>query len=112
MKILAGLAVLLAFFHVLWTGGMAARSYWQMSDVVDRAFELEERGRLGAPGLRQAVLHGATEVGVPLAAEDIVVVDQAGGLAVRLRWTWPIVSWQGTQVLQVPLTLERARLAR
>jgi len=112
VKVLGGLAVLLLFFYVVWTGGMAARSYRQMSEVVDRAFELQERGRLGAPGVRQVVLEGATEVSVPIAAEDVVVTDDAGQLMVRLRWTWPVVSWQGEQVLRVPLSLERARARR
>jgi hypothetical protein len=109
VKLLGGLALLLGFLYVFWTGGMAVRSYWQMSDVVDRAFELQERARAGAAAVRRVIVEGAAEAGVPIAADDVEVTEDGGVLAVRLHWSWPVVSWQGEHIVRVPLSLERTK---
>jgi hypothetical protein len=36
-----------------------------------------------------------------------VAADERG-LSVQLRWTWPIVTYQGTTWVEVPLSLERS----
>jgi hypothetical protein len=109
VKALGGVGLLLVFLYMFWTGGMAVRSYWQMSDVVDRAFELQERSRSGVPAVHRAVIDGAAEAGVPILADDVEVREEGSVLAVRLRWSWPIVSWQGEQIVRLPLSMERSK---
>lgn len=107
MKHIAGVLLVLGFFYAFYCGTMALWSYFEMSDIVDRAVENHARG---GPGLvRDAIVRGAAESGVPITADAVVVAEsgEPQALHVRLRWAWPVWNYQGTDVLQIPLSLER-----
>jgi hypothetical protein len=107
MSYLTGLLGALAFFYAFYCGTMALWSYFEMADIVDRA--VEDHARAGPVLVREAIVKGAATSGVPVAG-DAVLVSESGerrGLRVQLRWSWPVIHYQGQDVLQIPLSLER-----
>jgi hypothetical protein len=105
VRALTGVGLLIGFFYLFWTGGMALRSYWHLSSVVDQALE---RARGGAAPVRAVILRGAADSGVPIAPGDVVVDEDRDRVSVQLRWAWPVVSWQGEPIVRIPLSLRRS----
>lgn len=106
MKALTAVLVAVGCFYLLWCGAMALRSYWHLSDVVDAA--IEQSGRGGPVLVRDAILKGAAQWEVPIDADNVVVGEDERGFAVHLRWTWPVITWRGAEVLQIPLSMDRS----
>jgi hypothetical protein len=106
LKVIVLLLVVVVFFYAFYNGAAAVWSYMELSGVVDRA--LEERGRAGAVAVRDAIVQGAGEAGVPLREPNVHVSEEAGVYSVRVQWTWPVFSYQGKDVLEIPLSLSRS----
>jgi hypothetical protein len=106
MRTLAAVLLAVACFYAFWCGAMAVRSYWHLSDIVDMA--LEQSGKVGAVTVRETILKGAAQWEVPIDADDIVVAEDGQALSVRIKWTWPVITYKGDDVLQIPLSLERS----
>jgi hypothetical protein len=106
VKALVYLLLLVAFFWAFYTGAMAVRSYWQMSEVVEGA--LDRGARAGPIAVRDTILRGAAEAEVPLADSDVMVSEESRVLFVKLRWAWPVIAWQGEQIVQIPFSIERS----
>jgi hypothetical protein len=106
VKLIGLLFLAVAFFYAFYSGAGAIWSYFELSSVVDRA--LEERGRAGAPAMRDAILQSAGRAGVPVRAQDVVVSEEDGIYSIHIRWTWPVITYQGKDVLEIPLSLQRS----
>lgn len=106
MKLVVLLLVVVVFFYAFYNGAAAIMSYMELSGVVDRA--LEERGRSGAVAVRDAIVQGAGQAGVELREPNVLVSEEGGVYSVRVQWTWPVLSYQGKDVLEIPLSLTRS----
>jgi hypothetical protein len=106
VKVVAFLLVVVVFFYAFYNGAAAIWSYMELSAVVDRA--LEDRGRAGAVAVHEAIVHGAGQAGVPLRETNVLVSEEAGVYSVRVHWTWPVLTYQGKDVLEIPISLSRS----
>lgn len=104
MKGLFVLLLILAFFYVFYCGAMSIWSYLALSDIVERA--VLEHGKVAGP-VRNYIVRGAAESGVPIQERNIVVTSDERSLSVNLRWSFPVVKYHGEDVLEIPLSLER-----
>jgi hypothetical protein len=95
-----------AFAWAFYTGAMAARSYWQVSDVVDSA--LERGGRSGPGAVRDLIVRGAADAEVPVDPANVEVTHESRIFQVKVRWYWPVITWRGDQLVNVPLSMERS----
>lgn len=105
MKALALLAVALGCFYLFYTGAMAAWSYFTLSSIVEDA--VYEHGRAAGP-VRDGILRAAAAAGLALDERQVTVAAEDRTLHVQVRWTWPLVTYQGTTYVEVPLSLERS----
>jgi hypothetical protein len=106
MKAISAVLVALAFVYAFYTASLAAWSYFEMSDVVEKA--LEDNARAGVAPLREAIVKGATDAGVAVQEQQIVVAEDDSNVRVRVRWTWPVINYGGAEVIALPLWLERS----
>ncbi len=106
MKLVLIALLAVGFCYAFYSGAAAIWSYLELSNVVDRA--LEERGRGGPVAVREGIVHGAGQAGVKLTDRDVVVAEEGGLYTVQVRWTWPVVSYKGDDVLEIPLSLQRS----
>jgi hypothetical protein len=106
MKALALLAVALGCFYLFYAGAMAAWSYFTLSSIVEDA--VYEHGRAAAAPVRAGILRAAAAAGLALDDGQVTVTADDRALHVALRWTWPLVTYQGVTYLEVPLSLERS----
>ncbi len=106
MKALALLAVALGAFYLFYAGAMAVWSYLTLSSIVEDA--VYEHGRTAAAPVRDGILRAAAAAGLALDERQVTVTADDQALHVALRWTWPVVTYQGTTYVEVPLSLERS----
>jgi hypothetical protein len=106
MRALALLLVAIGCFYLFYSGAMAVWSYLTLSGIVEDA--VQERGRTAAGPVREAILRGAAASGLALDEGQVLVETDERALNVHLRWTWPLVTYQGTAYVEVPLSLERS----
>ncbi len=106
MRALGGILVALAFLYAFYAGVMTIWSYLQVAGVVDKAWE--EQGRNGANSVRTAVIKGASHAGVPIDARFVAVGEDEHTLSVAVRWSFPVISYKGGALVEVPLSLERS----
>jgi hypothetical protein len=100
----------------------AGYGWFQMSGVVDDQATSElpgiiERVQQGDAALwdrrdrylkmREGILRGAQEAGVPLRKEDVVIDVVDNMLDVRLRWEAPLLVYQGKPYVELPMSVER-----
>lgn len=106
MRTLGLLLVAIGCFYLFYSGAMAAWSYLTLSSIVEDA--VQERGRAAAAPVREAILRGAAASGVALDERQVLVEADERGLNIHLHWTWPLVTYQGTSYVELPLSLERS----
>lgn len=106
MRILVIRLLAVAASYAAYCGFIVAWSYLALSNVVERAFDNQAGD--GAEPVRAAILQGAAGADVRLDANNVVVDESEVGLAVRLQWVQPVLTYQGRSVVAVPLSLERA----
>ena len=106
MKPVVLLLLAVAFFYAFYCGAGAIGSYFELSSVVDQA--LEERGRAGAAAVREAILVGVGRAGIGVPAPNVLVSEESGIYSIHIRWTWPVITYQGENVLEIPLSLQRS----
>ena len=106
----AGYTVVLASSHYL-----AAR---EMVDQVLR--DSSSRLRAGAAAgsqqspadlaaeVRDTLLMRARLYSIPLEGRNLAVFAEGRGLTVKLKWSYPVISYRGDVILNIPMSLERA----
>lgn len=92
--------------YAAYCGFIVAWSYLSLSNVVERAFDTQGVG--GVEPVRAAILQGAARAEVRLDQDNVVVDESELGLAVRLQWVQPVLTYQGRNLVAVPLSLERS----
>jgi hypothetical protein len=98
--------VALGAFYGFYCGVMSAWSYFALADIVDRA--VEERGKGAAAPVREFIIKNAAESGVRIEERNVVVTSDDRQLSINLRWSYPVVSYKGEDVVEIPLSLARA----
>lgn len=104
-----------------YTGVVVGSSYLETSRLVERAVaeaapkEKAARDAGAAGGHRQFVsevraspLAVSKRPGVAWTERELVVSETVDGLTVRVRWSQPILSYDGRAVLALPLSVERS----
>ena len=120
MRRLITLLVIVGVVYGVYNFTMAAYGWFQMANIVDEVARpeatklaaqqsgfggFESRDRFG--GIRERILKGAKEIGVPLRPDNVNVNVVDGMLDVRLSWDAPMVEYQGKTYLEVPMTVQR-----
>jgi hypothetical protein len=57
--------------------------------------------------MREEIMSRAREAGVPLAPERVAVGVANGRLDVQLSWEAPLVVYNGTPYIEIPMTIQR-----
>jgi len=96
----------IAFFYGFYCGVMSIWSYFAMASIVDLA--VQERGKAAAAPVREYILKSAAESGVRLDDRNVVVTTDERRLSINLKWTFPVVTYKGEDLVEIPLSLQRA----
>ena len=96
----------IAFFYGFYCGVMSIWSYFAMASIVDQA--VTERGRTAAAPVREYIIKNAAESGVNIPDRNVVVTTDERQLNINLHWTFPVVTYKGEDIVEIPLSLERA----
>ncbi len=122
MKVLFTALVLVAVLYGVYHFALAGYGWFQMSGVVDDVATKELPGIIervqqsGGAGfesnerytkMREGIVKGAEDAGVPLRGEDVAVGIVDNMLDVRLTWDAPIVRYNDRPYLAVPMSMQR-----
>ncbi|PYO01520.1 MAG: hypothetical protein DMD91_07345 [Candidatus Rokuibacteriota bacterium] len=105
MKAIVLVLLALAFFYAFYCGVMSIWSYFAMASIVDLA--VQERGKAPAP-VREYIMKNAAESGVRIEDRNVVVTTDERQLSINLKWTFPVVTYKGEDLVEIPLSLQRA----
>ena len=97
MRGLFAILVIVGIVYGIYTGAMAAWSYFEISNVVEEVVPRElpktsegwaksDRSRT----IRAAVLKGATQAGITLDPSGVAVTEEEGSLWVRITYAYPV----------------------
>ena len=120
MKGLISAFIVVALLYGVYQFTFAAYGWFQMTTVVDDIAGRELRGIAERhqqqrslfesdryAKLREGILKGAEEAGVPLSPENVNISVSDNVLDIRLSWGAPIITYQGKIYLQLPMTMQR-----
>ena len=118
---------------VLWAAGLsvlgwagytavsASTAYLAAREMVDQVLqESSSRLRAGAAAgsqqpaddlaadVQATLLIRARRNGIPLEGRNLAVFAEGRGLTVKLKWSYPVISYRGDVILTIPMSLERA----
>ena len=110
---------------VLCGGGYMAAdigwNYYTVQELVDKALrDASARHRAAfmtgsqiavdslAGFARSAILLAALHEGVRMEEKNVSVSANAAGFSATARWSYPVISYQGTDVLVVPMSVRRS----
>lgn len=106
--------------YLAWTVVTLGAQYFQMQEVIESAaFEAGRRYRdaaSGQPGadvtayaaeVRNGIVRNAPRAGVVLEPPQVVVNASSLGLRVQVGWSHPAVTWGGSGIVNIPLSIER-----
>jgi len=105
VKAIALALLAIAFFYAFYCGVMSIWSYFAMASIVDQA--VTERGKVAAP-VRDYIIKNAADSGVRIPDRNVVVTTDERQLNINLRWTFPVVTYKGEDLVEIPLSLQRA----
>src|SRR5207249_1258496 len=109
VKVTFWLLVAIGAVYVLYTGGVAAHSYFQVKALVEDT--LVERAKVDryerANRVQQDILRKASQSGVPLHERDVSVAEENRTLRVQIRWSYPMFFYKGEAVLSMPLSYDK-----
>jgi hypothetical protein len=110
MKVLFWILVAIGCVYVFYSGAMAAWSYLEVISVVEEVVN-ERASRTGrderASRVRDDIAKKVAASGISVDERAISVADQGTSLDVDVRWSWPVIVYQGREYLAVPLKHER-----
>ena len=122
MKLLVTFLIIVGFFFGVYQVAMAAYGWFEMSGVVEEVATREINAVIDRQGgfdttfgsvdrygnIREGIMKGAVEAGVPVRSENVTIGLVDNMLDVRVKWAAPMVKYQGEEYLAVPLTVERS----
>jgi hypothetical protein len=116
MRFLVRFAVLVAVLWGLYSAAMLIKSYFELSNVVEDVVARE----LGTPGeratfgrgertyrIRQAIVRGATQSGIPVEPAGVTVTEENGALWVRVNWAYQALR-VGDRAFDIPISTSRS----
>lgn len=110
MKALFWVLVAIGCVYVFYTGAMAVSSYLEITSVVEevvaeRASRTEREER--ATRVKEDIATKVAASGIKVGDRGVSVSDEGRTLDVSVRWNWPVIVYQGSEVLAIPLKHER-----
>jgi len=110
MKALFWVFVAIFCVYVLYTGAMTVWSYLEVTGVVEevvieRASRVDRNER--ATRIRDEIAKKVAQSGIKVDERSVSVSDQGPTLDVGVRWSWPLITYQGDDLLSLPLKHER-----
>ncbi len=121
MKGLFTALVIVGVLYGVYQGAMIGYGWFQLSSVLDDVATAETPALASAAQsgaffgasdrygrIREGVVKGAREAGVPLRAEDVTIDVSGNMLNIRLAWDAPMIVYDGKAYVEVPMTLSRA----
>jgi len=110
MKALLWVFVAIGCVYVFYTGAMGVWSYLEITSAVEevvaeRASRSERQERAGR--VRDDISKRVAASGISVDERAISVTDEGRTLDVIVRWSWPVIVYQGKELLAVPLKHER-----
>jgi hypothetical protein len=110
MRVVFWLLVGIGCVYVFYSGAMAAYSYLQVNDIVTETVGM--RSKLDrferAPRVRDDILKRAPEAGLTLDERDVFVGEEDRTLRVLLRWSHPVIIYQGDAILAIPMSYDKS----
>jgi len=110
MKVLFWVLVAIGCVYVFYTGAMAVWSYLEITSVVEQVVaewasrtEREER----ATRVKEDIAKKVAVSGIKVGDRGVSVFDEGRTLDVSVRWSWPVIVYQGAEVVAIPLKHER-----
>jgi hypothetical protein len=111
MRALFTILIIIGIIYGIYSGAMAAWSYFEISNVVEEVVPRElpkaseswarsDRGGL----IREAVLKGATQAGITLDPAGVRVTEEEGSLWVRITYAYPFARI-GTRQFTIPISI-------
>jgi len=110
MKLVFWLAVAVLFFYGAYSAMMAGWSYFQINDVVEQAAREKQGGKQDerVRQVREDIVKGAARSGLVIDEQAVDVQPSDRGLAVKVRWTYPVIVYNNETILSIPLSVDRA----
>ena len=65
-----------------------------------------------APEVREILLIRALRYGIPLDERDLAVWAEGSGIRVRLKWSYPVMTYGRNAILILPMSMERSASVR
>ncbi len=111
---------LAAFGWLGYTVAFAGWNYYSTQALVDRVL-WESTGRyknalaMGTPtaldkliaDVRISVVVAARHEGLPIREEHVGVSANSAGILVTARWSYPVISYEGNDLLVIPISVQR-----
>lgn len=115
------LVFLAAFGWVAYTVAFAGWNYFSTQAMIDKVL-WEATGRykialaMGTPAaldklvaeVRSSIVYAARREGLPIQEENVSVSVNSAGILVTARWFYPIIRYEGRELLVVPISAQRS----
>jgi hypothetical protein len=115
MKKVVVISLVALIFYAVYSAGMAGYAYVTISNLVDETvprhipataspddrFATQERD----DRIRSAVAQAVTAAGLSIDTGAVDVAEQAGRLAVRVSYQYPVVTFQGETKAAIPVSV-------
>ncbi len=110
MRVVFWLLVGIGCVYAFYSGAMAAYSYLQVNDMVTESVGMRSKlDRFArAPRVRDDILKRAPEAGLTLDERDVFVGEEDRTLRVLLRWSHPVIIYQGDAILAIPMSYDKS----
>ena len=110
MKLFFWGLVAVAAAYAAYGAMMSAWQYFQVSGVVDDVMQPRTIAKLGsARAVKNRILQGTAESGVPLEDREVSVSTDNRVYTVNIIWSFPVIIFKGEPVLSIPLSLKRSK---
>ena len=113
MKVLFTVALIFGILWSIYSAAMAAWSYFELSSLVEEVVSRDLPRLLADKGwksgdraqkIRDAIVKAATEAGVELDPDGVLVSEEDGELWVRINSGYPLVRYQGQRLFSIPIS--------
>ena len=108
MKIVFWGLFIVALGYGAYSGMIAVWSWIAVNNGVDEVISREGVDALPTEEIKAKVVASASEVGVPLSPNAVVVTREERGVRVEVVWTVPVIIVKGDTVLAIPLSVRRS----